>query len=91
VSLQDPQDLVSRDEPHLGNAVRVTEGDTDLGRGETLTGELDDLVDDVFGGGLEPVGGGAAVGEGGGRWGSYGRAIKRDGKDEDDDEGKEKL
>ena len=67
MSLQDPQDLVTRDEPHLGNPVRVTERDTDLGGGETLTGELGDLVDDVFGGGLEPVGGGATVGEGGGR------------------------
>jgi hypothetical protein len=53
----------------LGHTVRVAEGNTDLGRGEALTGEFDDLLDDLLGSGLEPDGGCAAVGESGGRWG----------------------
>lgn len=54
VALQDPEDLVAGDEAHLGDSVRVTEGDTDLGWGETLAGEFDDVLDDFVGGGLEP-------------------------------------
>lgn len=41
----------------------VTENDTDLGRGETLLGKLEDVLADLLGGGLEPRGGSAAVGE----------------------------
>jgi len=54
VAFQHPENLVTSDESHLGNAVRVTEGDTDLGWGETLAGKFDDVFDDFFGGGLEP-------------------------------------
>ena len=50
----------------LGNAVRVTEDDTNLRRSGTLSGELADLVDNLLGGGLQPRGGGAGVGESGG-------------------------
>lgn len=50
----------------LGNTVGVTENDTDLRRGSTLTGELADLVNDLVGGGLQPGGGLARVGESGG-------------------------
>ena len=46
----------------------VTENDTDLRRGGTLTGELADLVDDLLGGGLQPRWGSARVGEGAGRY-----------------------
>lgn len=51
----------------LGNAVGVTEDDTDLGGGSTLLGELANLINDLLGGGLEPGGGVAGVGDGGGR------------------------
>lgn len=44
----------------------VTEDDTNLRRGSTLSGELADLLDNLLGGGLQPAGSGAAVGEGGG-------------------------
>jgi hypothetical protein len=47
--------------------VRVTEGDTDLGRGEALAGELVDVLDDVLLGRLEPRRLVAAVGKGRGR------------------------
>ena len=50
----------------LGNAVRVTENDTDLRGGHALLGELADLVDDLLRGGLEPRRDGARVGDGGG-------------------------
>jgi len=48
--------------------MRVTEGHTDLGWGETFTRELDDMLDDVIWGGFEPCGRGTAVGEGRGRY-----------------------
>jgi hypothetical protein len=54
------------DDLDLGNTVGVTEDDTDLGWGGALLGELADLVDDLLGGGLEPRGGVAGVGDGGG-------------------------
>lgn len=60
-------DFHTGDNLDLGNAVGVTEDDTDLRRGSTLSGELADLVDDLVGGGLQPRGGGAGVGESGGR------------------------
>lgn len=49
----------------LGNTVGVTEDNTDLGRSGTLLGQLADVVDNLVGGGLEPRGGGAGVGDGG--------------------------
>lgn len=64
MALQHPEDLVTGDEAHLGDAVRVTEGDTDLGWGETLTGELDDLFDDFIGCRLEPRWWSTSVGQG---------------------------
>lgn len=62
-----PWNFHTGDKLDLGNAVGVTEDDTDLRRGSTLSGELADLVDDLVGGGLQPRGGGAGVGESGGR------------------------
>lgn len=55
------------DDLDLGNSVGVTQDDTDLGWGGTLLGQLADLVDDLVGGGLEPRGSAAAVGDGGSR------------------------
>lgn len=51
---KDTQDLVSRNETNLGDPMRVSKGDADLGWSQAFTGELDDVVDDVFGGGFEP-------------------------------------
>ena len=45
----------------------VTQDNTDLGGSGTLLGQLADLVDDLLGGGLEPRGSRAGVGDGGGR------------------------
>ena len=67
MGLQDTEDLVTSDESHLGNTVRVTEGNTDLGGCETLARQLGDVVNDILRGGLEPGRGSTAVGEGGGR------------------------
>jgi hypothetical protein len=67
VRLEDTKDLVTGDETDLGNTVRVTEGNTDLRWGQTLTGELDDVVDNIFWGRLEPRRGSATVRESRGR------------------------
>lgn len=47
--------------------MRVTEGNTDLGGGQTLAGKLGDLLNNILRGGFEPRWGSAAVGEGRGR------------------------
>ena len=67
VRLQDTKDLVTGDETHLGDTVRVTEGHTDLRRGQTLARQLADVVNNILRGGLEPRRRGAAVREGRGR------------------------
>ena len=59
--------LRTGDNLDLGNAVGVTEDDTDLRGSGTLLGQLADLVDDLIGGGLQPSGSGARVGDRGGR------------------------
>ena len=45
----------------------ISEDDTDLGWGSTLTGKLADVVDDLLGGGFEPCWDGARVWDGAGR------------------------
>jgi len=65
VSLEEADDLVTGDVLDLGDAVGVTEDNSNLRRGKTLLGELADLVHNLLSGGLEPSGGRAAVGEGG--------------------------
>ena len=67
VRLEDTKDLVTSHEADLGDTVRITEGDTDLGGRKTLARKLGDVLDDVLGRGLEPGGGRAAVGESRGR------------------------
>lgn len=52
----------------LGNAVGVTENDTNLRGSGALLRELADLVNDLLGGGLEPCRGVAAVGDGRGAY-----------------------
>ena len=48
---------------YLGDTVAVPEDDANLGRGQALLGQLEDLFLDVVGGELQPVGNGAAIGE----------------------------
>lgn len=71
MALQHPEDLVAGDEAHLGDSMGVAEGDTDLGWGEALAGEFDDVLDDFVGGGLEPRWRCAAVWEGRRGWGGF--------------------
>lgn len=59
--------LHTSDELDLGNAMAVTEDNTNLGGGGALLSELADLVDDLIGGGLEPRRRAAGEGDGGGR------------------------
>ena len=54
MGLQDTEDLVTSDESHLGDAVRITQGNTNLRGSETLTGQLGDVLNDIFVGRLEP-------------------------------------
>lgn len=63
VRLEDTEDLVSGDALDLGDTVRVTEDDTDLGRGQALARELEDVVADLVGRDLQPARRGALVGE----------------------------
>lgn len=67
VGLQDPQNLVAGNALDLGNTLGVTEDNADLGRRKTSSGELEDLVTDLLGGGLGPRRLRASVGESGGR------------------------
>ena len=48
LSLENTEDLVTRHEADLGDAVRVTKCDTDLGWGEALSSKLCDVLDDVL-------------------------------------------
>ncbi len=67
VRLEDTEDLVTGHEADLGDTVRITEGNTDLGGRKTLARELGNVLDDILGRGLQPGGGSAAVGESRGR------------------------
>jgi hypothetical protein len=62
--LEDTENLVAGDRLDLGDAVRVTEDNADLRRGDTALRELEDLLGDLLGGGLGPRRLRAAVGEG---------------------------
>ena len=54
VRLQDSHDLVTSDETGLGDTVSISQQDTDLRWGQTLSGVLDDLLNNAVWGGLEP-------------------------------------
>jgi len=68
---EDTKDLVAGNESHLGDTVRITEGDTDLRWGQTLAGELADVFNNIIGGCLKPCGGSTAVWKCGGRYGGW--------------------
>lgn len=61
VSLQDADNLVAGDSVGQADTVRVTQDHTDLGRGQTLLGQLADEVDNLLGARLQPGGGAARV------------------------------
>jgi len=61
VGLEDANDLLSGDGLDLGNSVGITENDTNLGGGQTLLGELADVLFDIGRGHLQPRGGSALV------------------------------
>jgi hypothetical protein len=78
VGLQDSQNLVTGDELDLGNTVRVSQDDTDLGGAQTSSGKLEDLVTDFLGGGLGPRRLRPSVRKGGGSL-RCGSSVMRDG------------
>ena len=45
--LQDSEDFASSDALHLGDSVAISESDADLGRGEALLRQLDNLINEV--------------------------------------------
>jgi hypothetical protein len=49
LGLEDSENFVTRDEPHLGDAVLVTQSNTDRRRFITLARHLNDLLDDFLG------------------------------------------
>lgn len=66
VRLQDSQDLVTSDNLSLGNTVSVSQDDTNLRWSQTLSGVLDDLLNNVVRGQLEPSWGVSRVWKSGG-------------------------
>ena len=51
---EDTENLVTSHKAHLRDTVRVTEGNTNLGRSETFAGELCDVLNDILRRSLEP-------------------------------------
>lgn len=54
VGLEDSQDLVTGDDLSLGNTVSVSQDNTNLRRSQTLSGVLDDLLNNLVRRQLEP-------------------------------------
>lgn len=54
LGLEDPQDLVASDKTYLGHTMRVPQDNTDLRGGQTLFGQLEDLLFDIIGCELQP-------------------------------------
>jgi len=61
VGLEDADNLLTGDAADLGDAVGITENDTNLRGSESLLGQFADVVLDVLRGDLEPAGRGAFV------------------------------
>jgi hypothetical protein len=62
VRLENSQNLVTSDNLDLGNTMRVTKKNTNLGGSKTLTSVLDNLLNDRVGSKLQPAGSLARVG-----------------------------
>lgn len=54
VRLQDSQDLVTSDDLGLGDTVSISQDNTNRRRSQTLSGVLDNLLNNLIGGQLEP-------------------------------------
>ena len=54
IFLEDSQDLGASDTLNLGDAMGVTQSDTDLGWAGSLLGQFDDLLNNVVTGDLDP-------------------------------------
>lgn len=67
VGLQDSQDLVTSDDLGLRNTVSISQDNTNLRWGQTLSGVLDNLLDNVVRAQLEPSWSVSGVWESGGR------------------------
>jgi hypothetical protein len=52
VGLQDTEDLVTSNKADLGNSIRVSQNNADLGGGQALASELPNVINDILGGGL---------------------------------------
>jgi len=65
VGLQDAEHVLSSHCLDTGNAMGITEDNTNLRWGQTLLGELADMVDNLLRRGLQPRGGSPLVGEDG--------------------------
>jgi hypothetical protein len=63
VLLEDSEDLGASDTLNLGDAVRVSKSDADLGGGGALLGQLHNLVNQIVGADLDPGWGSLSVGE----------------------------
>ena len=57
VFLEHSEDLGASDSGYLGDAVVVSENGPNLGGGGSLLGQLDNLLNQVIGGDLNPAGG----------------------------------
>ena len=67
VGFQDSQDLVTGDNLGLGDTVGISQKNTNLRRSQTLSGVLDNVLDNVTRGQLEPSWSVSRVWESGGR------------------------
>lgn len=67
VRFQDSQDLVTSANLSLGNTVSISQEDTDLRRSQTLSGVLNDLLNNLVRGQLEPSWSVSRVWKSGGR------------------------
>ena len=63
VLLQDSEDFAAGDSLNLGDADSVSKGNTDLGGGTALLGQLHDLLDEVASADLDPGWRSLSVGE----------------------------
>lgn len=70
IGLEDTHNLLPGHSVDLGNAVRITKNNTNLGGGKTLLGKLADMLFDIRSGDLAPAGWGAFV-----RLGTLGDAL----------------
>jgi len=63
VLLEDSEDLSAGQESDLRDTVEISQGNTDLGGGQTFLGELDNQFNDSGGGEGDPLGGSSSEGE----------------------------